>query len=105
MAIDRDPFVSPRSLVPPSSSKAAAGVVGMVVHQGQAMGFSVPNDGLPIVRAIVSGAQSSALVEDAGVPRVVQRGDSLSGSRIDRIDAGGILLEDGRELMLAGDRQ
>lgn len=107
VAIDRDPFAVPPGDVekPAAAQSGAAGVVGMTVHQGDAMGYAVPGrstelSGSIVVRAIVSGSNPSALVEESGKPRVVQIGDALGGVAISGIDRDGVLLQDGRRFAI-----
>jgi hypothetical protein len=50
--------------------------------------------------AVVSGPQPGAIVDDRGASRFVVRGDRLSGARIAAIDAGGVVLDDGRRIAL-----
>jgi hypothetical protein len=79
--VRRDPFAAP---VETGGSGAASGVAGQ--------------DGAVVVRAIVFGTPRKALVDVAGQPRVVGTGSPLSGSVVVRIEAGGVVLADGRVL-------
>jgi len=72
ISINRDPFDSPetvRTVAAPAAS--ASTVVGMTVRQGEPMGYTVPNGGSAVIRAIVSGSHPTALAEESGKPRVV----------------------------------
>jgi hypothetical protein len=56
------------------------------------------------VRAVVSGAQPHALLEVAGVVRVVSVGDVVGTARVAAIDVDAVLLSDGTRLMLSVER-
>lgn len=45
---------------------------------------------MPIVRAVVTGRDAAALVEDAGTTRIVRSGDTVGGQVVTSIDAGGV---------------
>ena len=58
-------------------------------------------EALPVVRAVVTGAQPRALVETSGVVRVLAVGDSIGADTVTEIDANGIALSSGIHLPLA----
>jgi hypothetical protein len=87
IALGRDPFV-------PDAAFAASD--GAAEH---------PQDtGSPIVRAVVSGAQAHALIEVAGVVRVVSIGDAVGNATVTAIVADAVLLSSGTRLPLKSER-
>jgi len=50
---------------------------------------------MPVVRAVVTGRDAAALVEDAGTTRIVRTGDTVGGQVVTSIDAGGVHFEKG----------
>ncbi len=117
VTITRDPFVpdappvqtAPLALLVPPPS----GVVGMPVVQGQPIGFALPPNrgaggspledasfGAPVVRAIVRGASTRALVEDGTGSHVVGIGDVVAGSPVVWIGSSAIRLKNGSILSL-----
>ena len=67
---------------------------------GGDIGAAKPGRVLPIVHAVVVGADSRALVEDNGRMRILQKGDELFGSRIRTITGKGLELANGVNLPL-----
>ena len=49
----------------------------------------------PLVRAVVTGRDTAALVEEAGTTRIVRAGDTVGGQLVTSIDAGGVHFESG----------
>lgn len=86
--IARDPFV-------PDASAEERGDVRDV-------SATAASGDLPIVRAVILGPQSRALVETGGAVRVFGLGDRLAGATIVAIDRNGLRLADGRQLRIAG---
>lgn len=100
VSVARDPFVAERGAQ--VSARAAAGVVGMHVTQGEPMGFTLPAHSLAVtVKAVITGASPRALVDDGTHVRVVGVGDILAGTRVISIDALGVHLQNGTLLVLA----
>lgn len=50
---------------------------------------------LPVVRAVVTGRDAAALVEDGGTTRIVRVGDTVGGQVVRSIDAFGVHFETG----------
>jgi hypothetical protein len=84
VVLKRDPFASAAS----ASSTVASAVTA--------------RPDIVEVRAIVTGTTPRALVESAGILRIVSAGASLQGSVVVRIDAAGIHLKNGAMLALPG---
>ncbi len=109
----RDPFSPDRSVIETSGvgiSTENSGNLGIILPpnagaSGVPISGPVAPDSVPIVRAVVLGPQSRALVESSGTVQVLGVGDSLSGEAITAIDARGIILADGSRLPLRSERQ
>lgn len=113
VSVSRDPFV------PDAASIAAPLVmnnaeVGTQVQGGDDIGIVLPPNagasgvpggpvgtgGQPLVRAVVVGPSSRALIDMGGAVRVLGVGDPLGPARIRTIDAGGVTLDNGAHLPL-----
>ena len=55
-----------------------------------------------ILRAVVVGPRTYALVEDNGVSRIVSAGDAVGSTHVTSIEQHGLALHDGRHLTLEG---
>lgn len=95
IAISRDPFVPDRAVLTNDASASDLKVSGD------------PNAStslLPVVRAVVTGDDARALVDNAGVVQVLGVGDRLGSEVITAIDATGVMLSSGIRLVLAAPR-
>ena len=81
--LTRDPFVNAAAASPKPAASATPGMEPVEV------------------RAIVTGTIPRALVESAGLLRIVSAGASLQGSTVVRIDAAGIHLQNGATLAVS----
>src|SRR6185437_1494457 len=98
--VARDPFAVEKPVE--GGPVTAAGVVGVHVTQGQAIGYTVPGHGGAVrVTAVVTGVSPRALIDEGSGVRIVGVGDTLSGARIVGIDASGVHLQHGTLLALA----
>lgn len=97
ISVSRDPFV------PDQAALARNGVAPdlRIAPMGAAIGSSSL---LPIVRAVVTGDEPRALIENGGVVQVLAIGDKLGSETITSIDASGITLSSGIRLVLVSPR-
>jgi hypothetical protein len=58
--------------------------------------FGVLGSGAIVVRAVVTGERSRALIDADGTTRVVAAGDTIDGAKVRRIDAFGVELSSGQ---------
>lgn len=86
--IARDPFVPDASAIDRSELQNSA--------------EKTKETDMPIVRAVILGPQSRALVETGGAVKVFSLGERIAGATIVRIDRDGIRLADGRLLRIEG---
>lgn len=61
--------------------------------QSETAGMAAPS--LPVVRAVATGRDAVALVDDAGTTRIVRTGDMVAGHIVIGIDARGVHFETG----------
>jgi len=105
----RDPFRADPS---PAVPAAPSGMAGMRIHQGEAIGLSLPpNAGAAedaetavpafAVKAVVLGADPRALLDVGGSVRVVGIGDIVGTRVIRAIDESGLTLADGTKVPLS----
>ncbi|MDQ2871528.1 MAG: hypothetical protein M3R35_00180 [Candidatus Eremiobacteraeota bacterium] len=99
----KDPFVPDSTPALPAANPPAAigwpSVLELPPNRGAAQTPLPPNFGdagsALTVHAVVTGGGSRALIESAGVTRIVQAGDSVDGRVVQTIDAGGVHFTDG----------
>jgi hypothetical protein len=87
------------ALVPAAPIPAALGPLPPNAGAGSAP-FPFAGEGVH-VRAVITGAQPFALVEDAGTTRLVTLGDGVAGDTIAAITADGVRLAHGRTIGVA----
>ena len=107
LRVSRDPFQPFRSLVPgaPVSATLGSDSGGIVLPPNAgASGLESANvDNAradAVVRAVVLGPQSRALVEVGGSVNVLGVGDKLAGGVIESIDERGLVLSSGSRILL-----
>lgn len=86
VVVVRDPFLNETQDV--SAAQKPVGAAG------------APSHGFPVVRAVISGTQPRALVDQDGSIRIVAIGDRIAGARIEAIFARSIRLANGVTLEL-----
>lgn len=95
LRVSRDPFQPFRGTMPLAPALAGADSSEMALP---------PNAGAVIVRAVVLGPQSRALVEIGGRVNVLGVGDELASGTIASIDERGVVLSSGARIPLTKDR-
>ena len=108
--IARDPFVPEPSLVGAarSSDVTPESVFELPPNLGASDATDkngVTSGPIPVLRAIVLGPASRALVETGSGVRVVAIGDTMAGSVVTAIDAAGIVLASGVRIRIARKQQ
>ncbi|MEO9170268.1 MAG: hypothetical protein ABI282_10955 [Candidatus Baltobacteraceae bacterium] len=109
VVVSRDPFV------PAAGAQSVKPVVDTLVPDGIVLPPNSGADGIPggentapvpraIVRAIVLGPQSRALVEMGSAVKILEVGDSIGSAVISSIDANGINLSTGLHIPLTEPR-
>lgn len=96
----RDPFVQ-NGDVPVVQGSLEDAVAGIVLPANAGASASAR----PVVRGVLLGPHPSALIETAGHVTLVRPGTPLLGSMVSKIDATGVVLEDGEALQFAGKRR
>ena len=107
ISLRRDPFV-PDATVAAAASEATArsygSIGGSLPPNAGASDVSLIGNlgtsGTPIVRAVILGARSKALVEMSGEVQVLGVGDAVGGSAIASVDDRGIVLSSGERILL-----
>lgn len=98
IAVSRDPFVPDQNVL---ARNGIAPDLKMMAPAGESLGSSSL---LPIVRAVVTGDEPRALIENGGTVQVLAVGDKLGVETIASIDASGVTLSSGIRLVLVSPR-
>lgn len=103
--VARDPFVPLPAVSDARENLAPTQTADIILPPNagaeQMPGLSVAGEaGTPVVRAVVLGPQSRALIEDGGSVKVLGVGDALGNATISAIDSTGIELSTGTRLLL-----